>query len=290
MTMKKILKSTLLFLKDTLLFCYFILHEVRYYFRFGNKFPYRHRGGKVAVLANGPSLKEALAQREHDAAFHETDFIVLNFFAFDPIFQELKLQHYCLADPTYFEKNHRYDEVQRLFGIFQNEVTWDMYIYIPAECHKKFIAFSQLNNPRIHIVNSNTAQYFGYTAFRNWFYKKGLAMPRIQTVANLAIYIAINAGYDEINLFGVDHTFFDGIMVDENNRLCRKHGHFNEKGTYLKPVLDTDGSVIKISEELQRVSIAFKMHDILADYAEYIGCKIFNCTQCSLIDSYPRRK
>lgn len=28
-------------------------------------------------------------------------------------------------------------------------------------------------------------------------------MPRIQTVANLAIYIAINAGYDEINLFGV---------------------------------------------------------------------------------------
>lgn len=283
MTMKK-------FLKDTLLFCYFILHEVWYYFRFGNKFPYRHRGGKVAVLANGPSLKETFAQREHDVAFHETDFIVLNFFAFDPIFQELKPQHYCLADPMYFEKNHRYDEVQRLFGIFQNEVTWDMHLYIPAACYKQFIAFSQLNNPRIHIVSSNTVQYFGYTAFRNWFYKKGLAMPCIQTVANLAIYIAINAGYDEINLFGVDHTFFDGIMVDENNRLCNKPKHFYEKEVQLQPILTPKGNIWKIADYIYAISILFKSHDLLADYAKYIGTDILNCTQCSLIDSYPRRK
>lgn len=266
------------------------MHNVWCYFRFGNKLSYCYRGGKIAVLANGPSLKEALAQREHDIAFQDTDFIVSNFFAFDPIFQELKPQHYCFADPIYFEKSHRYDEVQRLFRIFQNEVTWDIQIYIPAACYKQFISFSQLNNSHLHIVGCNTTVYLGFSFFRNWFYKKGLTMPFIQNVANFIIYVAINAGYDEINLFGIDHTFFNGLMVDENNRLCRKFEHFNEKGDLLRPVLDVDGSVIKISEELRRLSIVFTMHDILYSYAEYIGCKIFNCTQCSLIDSYPRRK
>lgn len=32
-------------------------------------------------------------------------------------------------------------------------------------------------------------------------------MPSVVTVALMAIYVGINSGYSEIDLYGVDHTF-----------------------------------------------------------------------------------
>ncbi len=47
-------------------------------------------------------------------------------------------------------------------------------------------------------------------------------MPLAQTVANMVIYVGTNSGYQQIGLYGVDHTFFDSMCVDGNNRLCNK--------------------------------------------------------------------
>ena len=51
-------------------------------------------------------------------------------------------------------------------------------------------------------------------------------MPLAQTVANMVIYVGTNSGYQQIGLYGVDHTFFDSMCVDGNNRLCNKKNLF----------------------------------------------------------------
>ena len=47
-------------------------------------------------------------------------------------------------------------------------------------------------------------------------------MPIAQTVTNMAIFVGINSGYNQVSLYGVDHTFFDSMCVDKNNRLCKR--------------------------------------------------------------------
>ena len=278
------------FLKNTVLFCVSLLSILLNYLRHGRGLPYNRRGGKVAVLANGPSLKDALTQKDSDPAFSDSDFVVLNFFALGDIFKLLKPTHYCLADPMFFVKNHRYEDVKHLFEILQNEVDWPMNIYVPAAQYKRFLAFSGITNRQITIVKANTNSYRGFPAMRNWFYKKGLAMPRPQTVANLAIYVAINSGYDEINLFGADHTFFESMCINEKNQLCSRVGHYYDKDVQLKPILSPEGQIRKIADYVYYISLMFKSHDLLAHYAHAIGANILNCTAGSMIDSYPRRK
>lgn len=248
--------------------------------------------GTIAVLANGPSLNEILPRLEIDKNFENIDFLVLNFFAFDDIFFRIRPKHYCLADPMFFRENHRperNDDVRRLFDILQNNVDWDLHLYIPKHFAKNFVRFAKITNPKIEIIIINCIEYKGYESLRNFFYRKGLAAPYVITVANMAVFTAINLRYDKILLYGFDHTFFD-FLVDEKNRFCYKAIHFYDEGTVsYKPMLNGDGSQVKISRYLEYIACLFKSHDDLSVYAKYMHTEIINCTPCSLIDSYSRK-
>lgn len=248
--------------------------------------------GTVAVLANGPSLKNDLKKTENLKEFDNGYFIVMNYFAFDEIFFRIKPRHYCFADPMFFYENHRINDVRKLFNILNNKVTWSLNIYVPAKRLKQFIHFSKLNNSNIKIIPINNTTYMGYDKLRNYFYKKGLSCPNIATVANLAIYIGINSGYSKVKLYGVDHTFFDSMQINDQNQLCNKELHFyNEGKAVLKPIIRNDNSEIwKISDYLQSITNMFKSHDELSCYAKYRLVNIVNYTANSMIDSYDRVK
>ena len=287
---KKAIKSFLKIVKDMVLTMsffmkYIILKSGRY-----KRFKYqKRRSGAISLLANAPSLKDVLPRVLTDEDFKNTDFIVLNYFAFCDEFFKIRPTHYCLADPMFFHKNNRYDDVKRLFHILQNDVDWNVNLYVPAHMRKTFITFSGLTNPHINIVSVVSDIYFGFECFRNWAYKHNLAIPLIQTVANLAIYVGINSGYDEMHLYGVDHTFFDGLCVNERNELCMLDRHFYDDKPDLKPVRRNDNDeIFKISDYVLSIGRMFESHDLLNAYAGYIGISIKNCTKVSLIDSYPR--
>jgi hypothetical protein len=127
--MKQAIRNTLKFSKDTVGFICFLLSLIRYR-SFSNPIKKKY-SGTVAVLANGPSLKEVLPRLTTDEEFKNIDFIVMNFFAFDDVFFKIKPKHYCLADPMFFKENHQINDVKRLFNILQNNVNWDLNIYIP---------------------------------------------------------------------------------------------------------------------------------------------------------------
>ncbi len=284
--MKKFIKSVLAFIRDSVKMLIFFLRSIRC----GIKKPIkRTESGTAVLLANGPSLKEVLKRVKTDKEFENVDYFVLNYFALDDIFWEIKPKHYCLADPMFFRDTHNKERAKNLFYILQ-KVDWDMSIYIPSEYRKKkFLKFSGLSNPMLNVVEVNSILYSGYPSLKNYFYKKGLSLPRIQTVAILAIYVALNKGFSLVRLYGVDHTFTKDLCVDEKNRLCSIVTHFYDNTTSLVPLIREDNSEhYKISDYLQNITNMFKGHDELADYAEYIGAKILNCTEGSFIDCYDR--
>jgi hypothetical protein len=117
-------------------------------------------------------------------------------------------------------------------------------------------------------------------------------MPRIQTVANLAIFIGLNSGYSKVNIYGVDHTFVGNLEINNKNQLCSVDTHFYDGGiSILKPLIRNDNDEIwKISDYLEAIANMFKSHDQLSQYAQYLKINIVNYTSCSMIDSYVRHK
>ncbi|GHV47600.1 hypothetical protein FACS1894181_01370 [Bacteroidia bacterium] len=286
--MKKILNRVVKFIKETNEFVCFLVALI-IQGSFANPIKKKY-SGTVAVLANGPSLKEVIPKLT-TKEFENIDFIVMNFFALDDVFFKIKPKHYCLADPMFFKANHRIDDVSKLFNILQNKVDWKLNLYLPSIRYKEFIAFSKLNNDNIQIVKTNYVGFRGYEVFRNYFYKKGLSSLGLSSVALLAIYIGIQCGYNEEQLYGVDHTFFDNLFVNDKNQLYSKYSHFDTDKTVttLSPLLRNDTDCFwRISDYIYQQSKIFKNHDISAKYAQYMNVLIINCTKNSLIDSYNR--
>lgn len=284
--MKNIIKGFLEFVVNGLRFLLFLLKilfhgELKSHIR-------KTKSGKISVLANGPSLKAVLPNLKGNQ-FENSDFVVLNFFAETDAFWEIKPQHYCFADPMFYSPNHRKEQVLKLFALL-DKVDWQMNVYVIARRLSDFMNFSGVTNKKLNIIPVNSEDYKGYPSLRNCFYKKGMACPPISTVAIMAIYVAINSGYSDIDLYGVDHTFFDSLCVDENNHLCNRDKHFYDNGeAALKPIIRNDNDQIwKISDYVFAIGMMFKSHDLVADYANYMNVNVVNCTPGSMIDSYTR--
>lgn len=284
--MERALRGILKFGRDTMGFISFLCN-LTFYKSFTNPIKKKYNG-TAAVLANGPSLKNVIPHLTSDE-FKNIDFIVLNFFAFDDVFFKIKPKHYCFADPMFFKKSNRFDEVKRLFDILQNKIDWNLNIYVPKHFYKDFRIFSGINNQMISITKVNCVDYNGFEPFRNFFYKKGLSTPAIKTVAIMSIYVGLNCGYSVIKLYGVDHNYFESLTVNAKNQACIRNTHFYDKESVtLTPIRKDNGEIVKISQHLDSLAIIFKSHDQLSSYAKYLKKKIINCTTESLIDSYVR--
>lgn len=247
--------------------------------------------GRVTVLANGPSLKDVLPKLGVDKDFTQGDFIVMNYFAKEDVFYKIKPTHYCLADPMFFYKNHRYEDVKKLFELIQNKVSWNMNLYVPKDKLKEFLSFSKITNSYINVVPINSVPYLGVESLRNYVYKKGWSIPQTFTVAIMAIYVGITSGYSEVRLYGVDHTYFDALCVNDKNQLCSRETHFYDNGEVkLKPIIRNDNDqVYSVSGYLTIIYNVFHSHDLLANFAKYMNVRVLNCTKYSMIDSYERK-
>lgn len=281
-------------LKEFYDFLFFLTWSLFYYIvKTPNRFSYKNRLSDydtLTLLSNAPSLKEVLPSLFSDNKFKKTDFVVLNFFALCNEFLRLKPLHYCFADPMFYTKNHRYNDVMSLFKVLNQSVDWDMNIYIVRN-RKSFLNFSGLNNPHLKIIQVSDNPYSGYKNIRNWAYKHNFSNPYFSTVAILAIYIGINSGYKKINLYGVDMSFFDSLCVNEKNELCSIYRHFDDDKVEIKPIISNgNDKVYHTSEYVESIGLMFRSHDMLSIYAKSQGVTITNCTKCSLIDSYEREK
>lgn len=277
----KTIINTLTCLFKSLLLCYYRLREKYLYGRY--EFPYitQNKGKSIHILCTGPSLKQDLPKLMNCKQFMAEDKICVNYFFKDVVIKELKPTIYCLADPCLFKAAH--------IGIF-NEINtlvdWDMKLVIPLY-GKEIIKTvkSMLTNKHITLVTISALLYNGFEKSRYKSWKAGHSVPSFVNISIMASYVALNLGYSDIYLYGVEHTFFDNMGVDDENRLYLTDNHFygSEKRYVIR-----DGQHWHIKDWLYDKYLTFLEHERIHRYADYLGAIIINCTENSLIDTYIR--
>ncbi len=251
------------------------------------KYEFRYQellnGRKVYVLANGPSLKEDIANLITSDVFVNSEKFVLNFFAISDYYSQIKPAFYCLADKGFFIDGYSEGHAQTLKAI-DCATDWEMHLYVPNMYFN--YASNAIKNPKITIVPVSTLLFSGFEEKKYSYYMKGIAVPSYVNVVIMIEYLLLNMGCKDIWLYGVDHTFFTNMAVNDENHVGYSEKHFY--GEDFVELKNYDGGYLKISEWLMDKYLTFKEHENMRGYADYLGARIVNCTKNSLIDSYIR--
>lgn len=243
------------------------------------------------VLANGPSLDLSLNDIIQNKLHEDSSnvFAMMNFSALDKRFFIIKPGFYFFQDPMFFRKGHNEKKVQELYEVMNKNITWPIIIYTTLDLEDELKTFAKFTNENISIKTLNSLPYRGFSSWNHILYLHNWAMVPIQTVVHIIIFWGINSQFKTIRLYGVDHNFFDRILVGKDNKLYCKKDHYYDKEDQIKPVMNNNTDCqYRLYDYLVQHTIIFGIHDMLAEYARFCGIKVLNCTKNSLIDSYER--
>lgn len=261
----------------------YFYHLVLNRIKFGNQYlPYTNQNKKksIYILANGPSLNSEMQVLQNDTLFLSSDIMVVNFFYKSQYFEQLKPKYYCLADSGFYStKIEALSEINSL-------VTWDMKLIIPLEYYSK--SKSYITNEFIQIEPLTTLKYEGFERYRFSQYKKGYSVFSFVNVVNMCLMYSLNMGYSYLYLYGVDHSFLQGLFVDDDNRLCVVNEHHYGTRTGIVRRMTSDNKLWHMKDFIYDKYLTFLEYDNIEAYAQYLGAKIINCTEKSMIDSFTR--
>ena len=185
-----------------------------------------HPSKRLAILGNGPSLKNQLPRLIEQKEWEQADMMAVNFFALSEEFSIIKPKYYVISDPMFFREAGRSERIDNLYKALA-KVDWQMTLYVQYYNPEKFDYTAAVgNNPNIRIVKFHSTLFHGFRSVEFWCYRHGLGSGNWGTVVQNGILNAIQIGYRTIELYGVDHTLLDGLTVDNQNRLCRIASHY----------------------------------------------------------------
>lgn len=250
------------------------------------------KSSKCIVLANGPSLKQALEKNQD--VFTQNPLICVNTFAVTPEFSKLKPSYYVMLDPFLWEMENKTNNT--VFKNLEEKTDWKLHLLIPKQVIKHPVFQNlQKKNKNILLTPFNYTVFKGFSNIANWFYKKNLAMPQSLNVTITALFLGINMGYKEIILVGADHTWHENLHMSDENILHTKVTHFFENDTEIKysPFYksgDPHKGTLKAHEFFDIWSRTFYAYMLIADYAKKHHCTIINASEGSFIDAFKRAK
>ena len=244
------------------------------------------QGKECYILGNGPALQEALSYMRNKKG---TDFFVVNMFANQPVFFDLKPNNYIIIDSAIWNKiDHpafsTQKDVDNLAVAIKNlcenlrKVDWPMNLFVPAHCPT---SFTKKLSPLVKVVRINTVPVKGFLGTSHFLYRTGLGMPQPMNVTNAAVYVAIMLKYSKTYLYGVNHSWLCDYRVDEENRIYTEDSHFYKNANdryYIKK-----GALAK---SLQSMAVAFNSHTALEEFSRTMGVRVYNRTKGSFIDAY----
>ena len=245
----------------------------------------------AVILGNGPSLAEDLPRLIERREHLTKDVMAVNFIALDERFEVARPAYYVLSDPMFFRDSPLRDRVAELYRVMNERVAWPMALYVQYYNPERFDYRAALPNPLIRIVPFHTTLFRGFRSLEFRLFRRGLGSANFGTVVQVGEYIALLLGYLRVELYGVDHTLLEGLCVDGRNRLCRADRHYYDAGTAREPqpVFQKVPPVpYTMASYLAEVAELFRGHEVLRDYAAWLGARIVNCTRGSMIDAYER--
>ncbi len=252
---------------------------------------------RMIILAIGPSLKDFKHSYYEDRGqYCDCDCFAMNDFVKDDIFSDIKPEHYVLSDPMFFVKNKQNERGLTTLKKLKEQVQWHTYLYVPYAYRKSEYLSIVKENKNIELVYFHSAKFPSYTGLdkeRFFFYRRGWGNGELGTVLLNAIYISITLKYNWIELYGADHTFFDGLCVNDDNIPCHQYAHSFDKEPVLRPIAFTYSDRTEFQDMdyyITEKAGIFRGHKIMAAYARQQGVEVLNCTKGSLIDAYPRKR
>jgi hypothetical protein len=248
-----------------------------------------------SVLGNGPSLSDTL-QNQLDF-LKKTEIVCVNNFAHSPYFVQLQPQNYVIVDPNYFvfnEQSTDRPDIRQTLDAFCSVVNWPMTLYVPRFAKDSYVARTIASgNPNIRLVFVNHAIARGFAWFRHWLYQTGWGMMQSQTVIVAALFLMINRRFDAIYLFGADQSWHEQIRLDDG-KLVMQQLHFYEKDkdvAYLPVYTDKHRTKTdSMANQFLSLHKAFRGYEVLREYADSVGVRIFNASSKSYIDALERVK
>lgn len=253
--------------------------------------------GRINVLVNGPSLKDTFQAYDRGEVKLDQNSFMVNLSALDERFMKIKPMFYCLSDPIFYQDYEpKKEQVKKMYRIFNEQVDWDMNLYLcfgKEYEYDKFEKYANITNPHVTLVRMNRKYCSRLKpSLRHKLYKTGYFMPEDGTIANTAIYLSLLFGYKTIMLYGADHNMFLELAVNDQNQLCSLDSHFYDKEKpKMKPFLNTCvdyGVPFRVHGFMYILYVMFNSHNLLRQFANYMGARIINCTPNSMIDSYER--
>lgn len=254
------------------------------------------RQAVCSVLGNGPSLRDTL--ENHLDFLKQTELVCVNNFAHSPYFARLRPQNYIIVDPNYFvftENSTDRPDIRQTLQAFQTEVDWPMSLYVPRFARNSYVIRTiQAGNPHIQVVFINHTIARGFQWLRHKLYRSGWAMMQSQTVVVAALFLTVNRKFDVIYLFGADQSWHEQIRIDDSNQVLMQQLHFYEqaKDVAYEPIYSDKHRTRTDSMAAQFLSLhkAFRGYEVLREYADSVGVRIFNASTKSYIDSLERVK
>lgn len=252
-----------------------------------------HPEKRMLILGNGPSLAEQMPRLIEQQAWERGDIMAVNFFSTSEEFVVLKPKYYVLSDPQFFRKAGQTEHTAAMYKALAERVSWPMTLYVQYYNPEKIdYAAAVGHNPNIRIVKFHTTLFRGFRSVEFWCYRRGLGSGNFGTVVQNGEFVAMLLGYRTIELYGVDHTLLEGLMVDDDNRLCRVQSHYYDSApAEPKPIFvnaTTPPRPYTMHTYLAETAELFRGHEVLAEYARTQGVKILNRTPGSMIDAYER--
>ena len=246
-------------------------------------------GKRLLVCGNGPSLREQLETQL--PIFQENDVICVNAMSDTDWFSLVRPKYYCLMDSAAVELPELLTPYSKqvVDGIWAGleKADWEIELILPRQFQKSAYLRERLKKVACSVQYINTTHFDGYSCLRDFFLRKQLCAPAVQTVLVAALYYGICKGYDRIYLLGSEMNFIKGIEVDENNGLSVNYTHFY-KGKKQRRLADAYGNAIPIAEVLEADARVFRQYMFLEAYAKKMGVKIYNATPRSWVDAFER--
>lgn len=292
MSVKKVLKGIVEAIADAELFVVYVV-QLAFFDTFRNFVKKQEQTKDLMVLVNGPTLKQDFPRIIEDKEYLQYDLITVNFMVNDERFFTIKPKYHVISDYTLFHNSQGNEEnVKVFFENINTRVDWPLVVFITYSLWKDKTWIKRFQSKNITLVPFHSIETPDNLRVSYWLSKLGWLGANYGSVLHHAIYLGIQVGYKKEFVYGADHTFFDGLCVDEENRVCRKITHFYDNSTEIKPIYHIytgEKKPYKMSYFMSEYKRVFMGHDILRFIADKNNVKIINKTPISLIDSYERK-
>lgn len=259
---------------------------------FGIKIKKEPSAKDCVILGNGPSLQDSL---KNNSAFLEGKLTFsVNLFPTSELYEQIKPDYYVTAAPEFWLRNANKiyaENRKKIFDSINEKTTWQLKLYVPYKASKLADWKKEITNPNVKILYFNNTPVEGFTWFRHLLFRMNLGMPRPHNVMVPSIFLALNAGFKKVYLWGADHNWLSEIFVDENNRVFLTHKHFYNAKDVKPEVMQKAGKgERKLHEMLMKFVHTFESYFVLKEYAGTLKAEILNTTPGSFIDAFDRIK